>query len=123
MDRYKITIDATITFQVEVDAENEEDAKNLINTNHLFPKNVINKRIHKISATLSDLGREPIPKGCDVFPLEEFTGEAIVGGFTEDDGYGYLAWDDAMSNIDCFECGDLALIAKYKFTKVAWFNK
>jgi hypothetical protein len=69
---------------------------------------------------------ELIPSYADVFPFVRFYEGCKIGGFTNDDGHGYLASSTLMyleHRIDCSNIAEGDGKVVFPFTHVAWFNK
>lgn len=59
----------------------------------------------------------------DIFTLEKFIELVNDGGFTDFDGYGYYATEDAKSDVYIYPSDIREKIYRSDFTHIIWFNK
>lgn len=59
----------------------------------------------------------------DIFTLEKFIELVNDGGFTDFDGYGYYATEDAKSDVYIYPSDIREKIYRSDFTNIIWFNK
>ena len=59
----------------------------------------------------------------DIFTLEKFIELVNDGGFTNFDGYGYYATEDAKSDVYIYPSDIREKIYRSDFTHIIWFNK
>lgn len=64
---------------------------------------------------------KPLPDGV-LMPLEEFLDGCYLGYFTDDDGVGYYATENEMTDISVCPSHYPHRIKK-EFSHVVWFNK
>jgi hypothetical protein len=61
----------------------------------------------------------------DLFTYEQFMEEVKEGGINNYDGSGYWAYEDKVSELsyEFYTGNDWAILEKYGFTHILWFNK
>jgi hypothetical protein len=61
----------------------------------------------------------------DLFTYEQFMEEVKEGGINNYDGSGYWAYEDKVSELsyEFYSGNDWAILEKYGFTHILWFNK
>lgn len=59
----------------------------------------------------------------DIFTLEKFIELVNDGGFTDFNGYGYYATEDAKSDVYIYPSDIREKIYRSDFTNIIWFNK
>lgn len=64
-----------------------------------------------------------IPDYGDHMTIQEFKGIVESGGIIDDDGHGYLATEELMSEIRLQSVDDVFETDEKKWSHVVWFNK
>ena len=61
----------------------------------------------------------------DLFTYEQFMEEVQEGGINKYDGCGYWSYEDKVSELsyEFYSGNDWAILEKYNFTHILWFNK
>nr|DAN43757.1 MAG TPA: hypothetical protein [Caudoviricetes sp.] len=66
---------------------------------------------------------DDIPDYGDIMPLEEFIQSVKLGLFTDYDGSGYYATENACSDITIYPSDITSGTYRRDFTHIVWFNK
>ena len=107
--------------------EVQEESYNHINGWNWYCKHPVVKEYDSISAQyrkIKSYELEDIPNYGHHMTLTEFIDDCKIGPmFTDDDGTGYYATKDKMSNIYIEPSDITSGIYRNDFTHVVWFNK